>query len=440
MLRMAKRQSTDQGPNAQFQPSAHLGVDMTKTQQKLYNPTAQYYSLRALILEAGGDGARQKLPQRRLNALAAIGAHSMVANGKERLKEMEVVSKLAISLAHISREQKKQTEKKKADKAAKAAATAQKKAASELVRIQEQQTLKEVQAPKSLLKLAQGKSLKKVDYQAIAEVWFPLEPAVPGKLRFPNSGMSVSGAGGMKEVFNNYMATAAGQQHKASLAALLTEADPAPADADADAAAVPATTPEPADPDRDPDARAPAQADARAAVQAEPPVSTHVWVFWPAERTWFRGEVVRFDGGDGTHEVLYEDGDALWHDLRDMKWVLAAAGADAPAIPAAAAGANGDQESPPAVVGEKRARVGSGGAAAVAKKKPKKKKKKKKVPEKVVTAKPTGRPLRLHRVPERFRTKESVAGPAATKSRKRKQDAPPNGTGKQGKQGKRGRH
>ena len=77
-------------------------------------------------------------------------------------------------------------------------------------------------------KLANGKHLLKIDYQALAELWFPLQPAEPGKLRFKSQGMNVGGEGGMKEIFEEYMATPAGQQRMASLLAMHAANAPVP--------------------------------------------------------------------------------------------------------------------------------------------------------------------------------------------------------------------
>ena len=35
---------------------------------------------------------------------------------------------------------------------------------------------------------------------------------------------------------------------------------------------------------------------------------------------WFSGCVQRFDDIDATHYILYDDGDARWHDLSQLKW------------------------------------------------------------------------------------------------------------------------
>ena len=51
-------------------------------------------------------------------------------------------------------------------------------------------------------------------------------------------------------------------------------------------------------------------------------IGTRLRMYWPAEKTWYRGLVVQFDEDSQgkLHKVLYEDGEALWHDLQVMKW------------------------------------------------------------------------------------------------------------------------
>lgn len=132
-----------------------------------------------------------------------------------KIGPMQLAADAKIDL--LARVQREAAEVKQAEKKARAAATKQKKKAALVLAIQKQRMLKEDQAPQAMKKLAEGKALLKKDYQALAELWFPLEPAVPGKLRFKSQGMKVSGEGGMKEIFNKYMATPAGQQRMASL-------------------------------------------------------------------------------------------------------------------------------------------------------------------------------------------------------------------------------
>ena len=103
MCRMARREVSGTGRNAQWKPSAALDIAMTAAQQNIWNPTPQDYAAHALLLDAGGDGARQKLPQRRLNVLGTIGAHSMIANSEERMASMQNTLNLAASMAQIKR-------------------------------------------------------------------------------------------------------------------------------------------------------------------------------------------------------------------------------------------------------------------------------------------------------------------------------------------------
>ena len=56
----------------------------------------------------------------------------------------------------------------------------------------------------------------------------------------------------------------------------------------------------------------------------DPCVGDTIEVLWAAEKKWFAGRVAGVDASDDTHEVRYDDGDVMWHDLKDFTWRLLA--------------------------------------------------------------------------------------------------------------------
>ena len=49
-----------------------------------------------------------------------------------------------------------------------------------------------------------------------------------------------------------------------------------------------------------------------------PPVDSRIRVWWTGEGEWYCGRIVEVR--DGVHGVAYDDGELLWHDLRNEKW------------------------------------------------------------------------------------------------------------------------
>ena len=242
MSRRAREEVAGTGARAKWLPSAYLNIEVSALQEDIFNPTAQDYASRALLNDAGGDGATLKLPQRRLNVLGSFGAHSMVANSEERMAEMTRTLQLAASMAQIKRVTDEAKKVKAATKAAAAMAAAQKKKRMREKQVLDQQKLL-AEAPAAILRLARGASLKKREFQAIAEVWFPpLESPEPGQLQLPTN-LKLAG---MKARLNAFLETPKGQQCKESLPGRLAAAA-APRPPPPPAAAAPASHAAPVD-------------------------------------------------------------------------------------------------------------------------------------------------------------------------------------------------
>ena len=106
----ARRHSKD----STFEPSAHLDLEMSKKQKEILNPSAQDLTMREIMKDAGGDGAKMKHAKRKLDVLGiTVRAHSGIANNPERLKRLKAVHKLAESMAEISRLKNKDRDTKK---------------------------------------------------------------------------------------------------------------------------------------------------------------------------------------------------------------------------------------------------------------------------------------------------------------------------------------
>ena len=101
---------------AKLAPSAALNVEITATQQAILNPTQQDLTMRMLMLDAGGDGAKKKLAKRKLDVLGVtVKAHSCIANDPARTKRLKSALSLAASLAEIARVKASERDSKKSE-------------------------------------------------------------------------------------------------------------------------------------------------------------------------------------------------------------------------------------------------------------------------------------------------------------------------------------
>ena len=106
--------------------SAYLNVEYSKEQQRLLNPTVLDTITGFIIKDSQGDGAKRRLPQRRLNMVdAEISSHCCILHSKERLELIRRSNEVAAIMGEIEtdRIRIKEANKKKreADEAAKAA-------------------------------------------------------------------------------------------------------------------------------------------------------------------------------------------------------------------------------------------------------------------------------------------------------------------------------
>jgi hypothetical protein len=88
--------------SSQAMPSPSLDAEMTKDQLKILEPTIQDLSVRAILRDAGGEGATKKLAQRKLNNAGAITNHCGLQNHPARVKKLISALELTASLAEIS--------------------------------------------------------------------------------------------------------------------------------------------------------------------------------------------------------------------------------------------------------------------------------------------------------------------------------------------------
>lgn len=96
-------------------PSAYLDIEMSDTQRSLLKPSPMDFTMRNIMRDAGGDGAKHKLAKRKLGMYGGIKSQSGFANDPKRLKSMENAVQLSESLAEISRFEQAAKAKKKND-------------------------------------------------------------------------------------------------------------------------------------------------------------------------------------------------------------------------------------------------------------------------------------------------------------------------------------
>ena len=104
--------------------SAYLDIDVTKDQQRLLNPTVLDTVTGFIIKDSQGEGAKKRLPQRRLNMVdGSVSSHCCILNSTERLELVRRSNEVAAIMGEIEVDRlraKEATKKKKdAEKAAK---------------------------------------------------------------------------------------------------------------------------------------------------------------------------------------------------------------------------------------------------------------------------------------------------------------------------------
>lgn len=115
MTKMARR-SVPSGTD--LAPSAYLDVECSQVQKRLLNPTPVDYAMHEVMSHVHGEGAKQSMAKRKLDALGNIRGDCGLANDPERLQRLRNQLQLADSLAEIS----KATTEEKATKASQATA------------------------------------------------------------------------------------------------------------------------------------------------------------------------------------------------------------------------------------------------------------------------------------------------------------------------------
>ena len=113
--------------------SAYLDIDVTKDQQRLLNPTVLDTVTGFIIKDSQGEGAKKRLPQRRLNMVdGSVSSHCCILNSTERLELVRRSNEVAAIMGEIEvdRLRAKEATKKKKD-AEKAAKEARKKVQAE---------------------------------------------------------------------------------------------------------------------------------------------------------------------------------------------------------------------------------------------------------------------------------------------------------------------
>ena len=84
-------------------PSAHLDVEVSATQQRLLDPTPQDYAMHEIASHCHGEGAKQSMAKRKLDALGFMRGESGIQNDPDRMKRLRNQIHLAESLADISK-------------------------------------------------------------------------------------------------------------------------------------------------------------------------------------------------------------------------------------------------------------------------------------------------------------------------------------------------
>ena len=97
--------------------SDHLNVEVSEDQQRLLNPTVLDTVAGFLLKDAQGDGAKKRLPQRRLNFVdGQVSAHCSILNSDDRLKLINLSNEVAAVMADIQNDRSQEREKTRARK------------------------------------------------------------------------------------------------------------------------------------------------------------------------------------------------------------------------------------------------------------------------------------------------------------------------------------
>lgn len=87
----------------QMAPSSYLDVEISKQQMQLLQPTAQDFVAREIMSHCHGEGAKQALAQRKLDALGNLRGSCGLANDAERMRRLKNQLDLAKSMAEINK-------------------------------------------------------------------------------------------------------------------------------------------------------------------------------------------------------------------------------------------------------------------------------------------------------------------------------------------------
>ena len=93
-------------------PSAYLNVEFSSMQQRLLNPKPVDFMMHEIAAHAHGEGAKQAMAQRKLDALGNVRGDCGFANDPERMRRLNNQLKLTASLAEISKETQAEKETK----------------------------------------------------------------------------------------------------------------------------------------------------------------------------------------------------------------------------------------------------------------------------------------------------------------------------------------
>ena len=103
------------GSEEKNEVSQYLDVEVSRDQQRLLNPTTLDTVEGYIMKDAMGEGAKRRLPQRRLNLIdGSISSHSAVLNNPVRLKLIKEANELAAVLADIETDKQAEKAKRKA--------------------------------------------------------------------------------------------------------------------------------------------------------------------------------------------------------------------------------------------------------------------------------------------------------------------------------------
>lgn len=151
-------------------PSAHLDVETSALQKNLLAPQPHDVTACSIIASAGGAGASQCMPRRKLDAAGGISAYCGSANDVKTIKELTAAQALAESIAHAQRLAAAAGAAKKAD----SEAEAEKKRAAREAKVKEKGEAMVREAPDALFRLHEkGRgTLTVVQCRAIAHVHF----------------------------------------------------------------------------------------------------------------------------------------------------------------------------------------------------------------------------------------------------------------------------